>query len=85
MRIKLMVRFGLSVSLVSACALAAIASSPAAFAQTTEREHDACTRDVVRHCRAVMNDGDQAVLACLKDHRAHISKGCNKILVDHGQ
>ena len=47
--------------------------------------HDACARDVARHCRAVMNDGDQAVLACLKQYRARISKACEKVLVDHGQ
>jgi hypothetical protein len=47
--------------------------------------HDACARDVARHCRAVMNDGDQAVLACLKQNRARISKGCDKVLVEHGQ
>ena len=47
--------------------------------------HDACARDVARHCRKVMNDGDQAVLACLKEHRARISKGCDKVLTDHGQ
>jgi hypothetical protein len=44
-----------------------------------------CARDVTRHCRAVMNDGDMAVLACLKQNRAKISKTCEKVLVDHGQ
>jgi Cysteine rich repeat len=47
--------------------------------------HDACARDVTRHCRAVMNDGDQAVLACLQQNRARISKACNQVLVDHGR
>ena len=50
-----------------------------------EREHDACARDVARHCRPVMNDGDSAVLACLQQHRARISKACNKVLTEHGQ
>jgi hypothetical protein len=53
-----------------------------AFAQ---QGHDACARDVSRFCRKVMNDGDQVVLACLKEHRARISKACNQVLVDHGQ
>ncbi len=79
-----MVRFVSFVPLAALLGVASIAFSPAS-AQTTEREHDACTRDVVRHCRAVMNDGDQAVLACLKEHRSRISRGCNKILVEHGQ
>jgi hypothetical protein len=47
--------------------------------------HDACARDVARHCRAVMSDGDQAVLACLKEHRARLSKPCEKVLTEHGQ
>ncbi|MBR0773727.1 hypothetical protein JQ625_02680 [Bradyrhizobium diazoefficiens] len=46
---------------------------------------DACARDVSRFCRAVMNDGDGAVLACLKQHRTRLSKACDKVLTDHGQ
>jgi hypothetical protein len=77
-----MVRF---VPLLSLIAFASFVVASTASAQPTQREHDACTRDVVRHCRAVMNNGDQAVLACLKEHRSRISRGCNKILIDHGQ
>jgi hypothetical protein len=47
--------------------------------------HDACARDVTRFCRPVMNNGDSAVLACLKEHRARLSKACDKVLTDHGQ
>lgn len=47
--------------------------------------HDACARDVTRFCRPVMNNGDQAVLACLKEHRTRLSKACDKVLIDHGQ
>ncbi len=54
----------------------------AAFAQ---QGHDACARDVSRFCRANMNDGDQIVLACLKQNRARISKACQKVLAEHGQ
>jgi hypothetical protein len=56
----------------------------AASAQSN-RPDPGCARDVSRHCRAVMNDGDQAVLACLKQNRARISKVCEKVLTDHGQ
>jgi hypothetical protein len=56
----------------------------AASAQT-DRTNSACTRDVSRHCRAVINDGDQAVLACLKQNRPRLSKGCAKVLTDNGQ
>ena len=57
----------------------------AASAQQQPQGHDACARDVTRHCRAVMNNGDNAVLACLQQNRARISKACNQVLVDHGQ
>jgi hypothetical protein len=56
----------------------------AASAQSGQ-PNSACTRDVSRHCRAVMNDGDQAVLACLKQNRPRLSKGCEKVLTDNGQ
>jgi hypothetical protein len=51
----------------------------------TPHEHDACARDVTRFCRAVINNGDSAVLACLQQNRQRISKACNKVLTDHGQ
>jgi len=57
----------------------------ASAASAQQQGHDACARDVARHCRAVMNDGDQAVLACLQQNRARISKACDKVLVEHGQ
>ena len=47
--------------------------------------HDACARDVSRYCRANMQDGDQVVLACLKDHRSRLSKACQQTLIDNGQ
>jgi hypothetical protein len=71
-----MARFLLIVPLVLLASAASAQQQPG---------HDACARDVARHCRAVMNDGDQAVLACLKQNRARISKGCDKVLVEHGQ
>jgi Cysteine rich repeat len=45
----------------------------------------ACTRDAQRFCRPYLNDGDMAVLACLKQNRAKLSKGCVAELVSHGQ
>jgi hypothetical protein len=47
--------------------------------------HDACARDVSRFCRAHMNEGDQVVLACLKQNRARLSKACAKVLTEHGE
>ncbi len=57
----------------------------AALAQQQQPGHDACARDVTRFCRAHINDGDQIVLACLKEHRARLSKACEKVLTEHGQ
>jgi hypothetical protein len=70
-----MARFLFIVSLIL-CASGASAQQPG---------HDACARDVTRFCRPVMNNGDQAVLACLKQNRTRLSKGCDKVLTDHGQ
>ena len=50
-----------------------------------QQGHDACARDVSRFCRAHINEGDQVVLACLKQNRARLSKACDKVLTDHGQ
>ena len=46
---------------------------------------DACARDVSRFCRAQMQDGDQVILACLKQNRAKLSKSCQQMLASHGQ
>lgn len=57
----------------------------ASAASAQPQGHDACARDVSRFCRAQMNDGDQIVLACLRQNRAKLSKACAKVLTDHGQ
>lgn len=63
-----------------------ILMASSASAQTQQREgHDACARDVSRYCRAQMQDGDQIILACLKQNRAKISKACQQKLTSHGQ
>lgn len=54
-------------------------------ASAQQQGHDACARDVSRFCRAHMNDGDQIVLACLKQNRTRISKACQQVLTSHGQ
>ena len=57
----------------------------ASAASAQQQGHDACARDVSRLCRAHMSEGDQVVLACLKEHRARLSKACEKVLTEHGQ
>jgi hypothetical protein len=56
-----------------------------ASAALAQQGHDACARDVSRFCRAQMNDGEQVVLACLKQNRARLSKACAKVLTENGQ
>jgi hypothetical protein len=75
--------FRISFLFLSALIASQVFSASQVWAQ---QSHDACARDVSRLCRALMNDGDQmAVLACLKQHRSRISKGCNQVLIDNGQ
>jgi hypothetical protein len=57
----------------------------ASGASAQQQGRDACTRDVTRFCRASMNDGDQIVLACLKQNRARLSRACQQVLISHGQ
>jgi hypothetical protein len=56
-----------------------------ASAASAQQGHDACARDVSRFCRAQMNEGDQVVLACLKENRGRLSRACAKVLAEHGQ
>jgi hypothetical protein len=74
----MMTRFLFAVSV----SLPLVVFASGAYAQ---QGHDACARDVSRFCRAYMQQGDQIVLACLKQNRARLSKACDKVLTDHGQ
>jgi hypothetical protein len=76
-----MIRSLLAMSAAFVVAVVLIASD----ASAQQPGHDACARDVTRFCRAQINDGDQVVLACLKQNRAKLSKPCEKVLAEHGQ
>jgi len=69
--------------------LLSLSVSTAAVAQQqssgTPEEQAACSRDVQRHCRPVIDQGDFAVLACLQQNRDKISKACDQVLKNHGQ
>lgn len=57
-----------------------------AFAASAQSDpNSACARDVSRHCRAQMGSGDMVILSCLQQHRARLSKACDKLLTDHGR
>ena len=77
-------KFFLALSLLS------VSLSTAALAEDVSRsgtpeEQKACTRDVQKYCRPVIDQGDFTVLACLKENRAKISEACNQVLKTHGQ
>jgi hypothetical protein len=56
-----------------------------ASAALAQQGHDACARDVSRFCRAYAQQGDMAVLGCLKANRNRLSRGCDAVLTSHGQ
>ncbi len=51
----------------------------------TEQDEKACTRDVQRLCRKLMDQGDFTILACLKENRPKLTASCRQVLVSHGQ
>ena len=66
--------------------LLSVAISTGALARSgTEQEQQACTRDVQRFCRALMDQGDFTILACLKENRPKLSLACRNVLISHGQ
>jgi hypothetical protein len=48
-------------------------------------EQKACTRDVQRLCRPVIDQGDFTILACLQENRPKLSTACAQVLKDHKQ
>ncbi len=71
-----------------ALSLLSLAVSSDAFAQQrsgTAEEQKACSRDVQRFCRPVIDQGDFTILACLQQNRTKISSACDQVLKNHGQ
>ncbi len=73
-----------------ALTLLSVSLPAAAIAQQQQRsgtaaEQAACSRDVQRHCRPVIDQGDFTILACLQQNRPKISKACDQVLKSHGQ
>lgn len=74
--------------LLVALTLLSASLSTAAFAQQgrgTDAEQKACSRDVQKLCRSVIDQGDFTILACLKENRAKISQACDQVLKNHNQ
>jgi hypothetical protein len=71
-----------------ALALLSISVSTGAIAQQrggTAEEQAACSRDVQRFCRKVIDQGDFTILACLQQNRPKLTAACNQVLKNHGQ
>jgi hypothetical protein len=51
----------------------------------TRAERAACSADVRKFCKRVMNQGDLVVLGCLQQNRRAISRACSRVLASHGQ
>ena len=51
----------------------------------SDQEQQACTRDVQRFCRKLVDQGDFTILACLKENRPKLTPACRYVLVSHGQ
>jgi hypothetical protein len=71
-----------------ALTLLSVSVSTGAMAQQrsgTPEEQKACARDVQRFCRAVIDQGDFTILACLQQHRPKLTTACNQVLTSHGQ
>ena len=51
----------------------------------TPEEQAACSRDVQRFCRPVIDQGDFTILACLQQNRPKLSKACETVLKKHNQ
>jgi hypothetical protein len=69
-------------------ALALLASlSTETFAQHagTDQDEKDCVHDVKQFCSKFTDQGDFAVLACLKDNRTRLHPSCRDVLIRHGQ
>jgi Cysteine rich repeat len=73
-----------------ALTLLSLSISTGAVAQQQQRsgtpeEQKACSRDVQRFCRPVIDQGDFTILACLQQNRPKLTPACDQVLKDHGQ
>jgi hypothetical protein len=71
-----------------ALTLLSVSVSTGAIAQQrsgTPDEQKACSRDVSRFCRQMMDQGDFVILACLQQNRPKLTAACRQVLTNHGQ
>ena len=80
-----MARFLVSTTLLGGIFLGYLLFTTGVSAQTRQQEENACGRDATRLCKPVLNDGDMAVLACLRMHRDKLRPACIRLLQEKGQ
>jgi hypothetical protein len=81
------------VAIAGTVALAQLPPQPPPVAnplnQGTDRERAACHPDVMRFCRQLLKDNEDAdvfsILDCLQTNRSRISVSCQQVLASHGQ
>jgi hypothetical protein len=78
-------KFLLALTVLTASASTGALAQQSQGRSGTEAEQKACTRDVQKLCRSVMDQGDLVILSCLKENRPKLSKPCNDVLISHGQ
>jgi hypothetical protein len=73
-----------------ALTLLSLSVSTGALAQQQQRsgtaeEQKACSRDVQRFCRPLMDQSDLVILSCLQENRPKLTSACDQVLKSHGQ
>jgi hypothetical protein len=62
---------------------------PLGQGEGTDQERVACHPDVMRFCRQLLKDNEDAdvfaILNCLQTNRTRLSGACRQVLADHGQ
>ena len=78
-------KFFLALILLSLSVSTGAIAQPQPQRSGTPEEQAACSRDVQRYCRPVIDQGDFTILACLQQNRPKLSTACDQVLKDHGQ
>ena len=78
-------KFSLALILLSLSVSTGAIADPQPQRSGTPEEQAACTRDVQRFCRPVIDQGDFTILACLQQNRPKLTVACNLVLKNHGQ
>jgi Cysteine rich repeat len=79
-------RFFLALTLLSlSVSTGAIAQQQQPQRSGTPEEQKACSRDVQRFCRSLMDESDLVILSCLQENRPKLTPACDQVLKSHGQ